>query len=387
MNAKVYVLALSAFVVGMVELVIGGILPVIANDLQVTVSAAGQLITVFAFVLAVAGPVMLVLTAKMERKRLYLWTLLFFFIGNILQFVSPNYGMLMFARIFTAASTALILVLSLTITAKIVKEEYRARALGVIYMGLSSALVLGVPIGVLLTDAFGWRAPFLLIAFLTMIVMGVTYRFLMPISPGAVVPLREQLASLKSQKIVSAHLVTALFLAGHYTLYAYFTPFLQATLNLNPFWISAVYFAFGVAAVSGGAVGGWLADRWGVKKGILTVVSTFAFMLFLLPFTTMVPFIFSIALIIWGMASWAISPPQQSYLIQTAPETADIQQSLNQSALQFGIAAGSAAGGIVVSVYPVTYNAWVGAFIVLCALVSAIFSLTRKVPVQETGRR
>lgn len=160
MNIKVYVLALSAFVVGMVELVIGGILPIIAEDLQITVSAAGQLITVFALVLAVAGPVLLALTAKVERKRLYMWSLFFFFIGNIGAFMSPSFEWLMTARVFTALSAALIVVLSLTISAKIVAKEYIARAIGIVSMGISGSLVLGVPLGVLIGDVFGWRAPF-----------------------------------------------------------------------------------------------------------------------------------------------------------------------------------------------------------------------------------
>ena len=382
MNVKVYVLALSTFVVGMVELVIGGILPVIAKDLQITVSAAGQLITVFALVLAIAGPVMLALTAKIERKRLYLWTLFFFFIGNLIASVSPNYGWLMLSRIFTAISAALIVVLSLTITAKIVEQQYRARALGVIYMGISGSLVLGVPLGVLLSDVLGWRAPFLLIAGLTLISMTVSYFLLDPLSPERSVPLRKQLASLKHSKIVSAHLVTVLMLAGHYTLYAYFTPFLQATLHLDPLWVSIAYFVFGAASVTGGGVGGWLADRWGVTMSMPFVVATFGLMMFLMPFATTVPFLFVVVVIAWGMSSWALSPVQQSYLIQTSPQSAGVQQSINTSALQLGIALGSAVGGIVTQVYPVVYNAWFGASIVLLALGCCIFSLTRTTPAQ-----
>ncbi|WP_019240745.1 MULTISPECIES: MFS transporter [Bacillus] len=377
MNFRVYILAISVFVVGMVELVVGGILPLISEDLHVTVSAAGQLITIFALVLAIAGPTLLALTAKIERKRLYLLSLLVFFIGNILSFLSPNFTMLILARIFTATSAALLIILSLTIAAKIVKPTYQARAIGLISMGISASLVLGVPIGVLIGDKFGWRIIFLLIAILTLVSMIVIYRFIDELPPENSIPLRQQFASLKSGKIISAHLVTVLVLAGHYILYAYFTPFLQSTLQLSATWISIAYFVFGVAAVCGGGVGGFFADRIGTKKSILIFVGTFAIILFLLPFSTHIPLLFPIALIIWGMLSWALSPAQQSYLIQTAPESAGIQQSFNNSALQLGIALGSGIGGMTIEKFPVSYNAWFGGIIVVIAFICAVYSITR----------
>ncbi|WP_050614406.1 MFS transporter [Bacillus testis] len=377
MNFKVYILAVSAFVVGMVELVIGGILPEISKDVKISISAAGQLITVFALVLAIAGPILMAATSKMERKKLYLIALAFFAVGNILSFISPNFATLMLARVFTATSASLLIVLSLTIAPKLVQPTYQARAIGMISMGISAALVLGVPLGVLITETMGWRILFLLIALLALGAMAVIYKFLDELPPDNMVPLREQLSSLKSSKIISAHLVTMLMLAGHYVLYAYLTPFLQELMNFSPLWISATYFVFGLAAVTGGGVGGFMSDRMGAKKSILLMTSVFAVVLFLMPFSTHVKMIFPVFLIIWGGLSWAVSPAQQSYLIQTAPESAGIQQSFNQSSLQLGIALGSAVGGIVIKSNPVSTNAWVGGIFALLAVGCAVYSLSR----------
>src|SRR5690606_29331161 len=127
------------------------------------------------FVFALSGPILLALTAKVERKKLFLWTLLTFFLGNILAFSSPNYSLLMASRVLCAMSAALITVLSLTVVTKIVTKEYLARSLGLVFMGVSGSVVLGVPLGVLLTEAWGWRAPFLLIAALTLVSMLIIY--------------------------------------------------------------------------------------------------------------------------------------------------------------------------------------------------------------------
>src|SRR5690625_3025820 len=115
MDKRVYLLTIIAFIVGMVELIIGGILDLIANDLHVSLGQAGLLITVFSLVFAIAAPILLVLTTKMKRKQLTLITLFVFFIGNIISIVSPSYSILMLSRIVTGASGSLLIVLCITI--------------------------------------------------------------------------------------------------------------------------------------------------------------------------------------------------------------------------------------------------------------------------------
>ena len=384
MNKKVYILAISTMSVGLVELIVGGILPIIAKDLDVSIGTAGQLITVFALVYAISAPVLLSLTAKLERKKLYLITLFVFLIGNVLTYFSPTFSFVMIARVITSMSAALATVLSLTIAAKIVQPEHRAKALGLIYMGVSSSLVLGVPIGIMITDAFGWRSVFLGIAFLSVLSIILIYLFIERISPENVKPLSEQIKALGNLKIVGAHLATVFMLAGHYTLYAYFTPFLEHTLHLNQFWISICYFLFGMAAVSGGAIGGMLADRIGSPKSILIFISSFAIVLFILPYATFSFYVFLIVMMIWGALSWSISPPMQDYLIQTDPASSDIHQSFNNSAIQIGIALGSGIGGAVLGqTGSVSSIANVGSGVVIIALGCAIFSFRRSTHVTK----
>ncbi|MGI8315635.1 MFS transporter [Halobacillus mangrovi] len=377
MNKKVYLLALVAFVVGTVELIIGGTLDLVAEDLGVSLGQAGLLITIFSLVFAIASPVLLTLTAKVERKRLTLWTLFIFFLGNLLAFFSPNYSILMLARIFTAASGSLLVVLGVTMASAIVQAEYRGRAIGTIFMGISGSLVLGVPLGLTIGNAFDWRAPFLLISILTLLSMVAVFFLLEEIEPKPVLSIKKQVQTLKDQKIFSAQLTSFLFLTGHLTLYAYLTPFLKTTMGLDGTWVSIAYFIFGVAAVSGGGFGGFLSDKLGSEKSILGIISVFAVAIFIIPYVTFSLPVFLIVMVLWSALSWAITPAQQNYLITSAPETADIQQSLNNSALHLGIALGSTIGAMVIEQSSVIHNATVGGFFIMIALATAFFSITR----------
>ncbi|MFG6497027.1 MFS transporter [Fictibacillus sp. UD] len=378
MNKRVYMLTIVSFVVGMVELIIGGILDLIAEDLGVSLGKAGFLITIFSLVFAIAAPILLAMTAHIERKRLTLIALIVFLLGNALVIVSPTYTMLLIARILSAASGSLLVVLCVTMASNIVEGKYRARAIGVVFMGISASLVLGIPVGLMLGNAFGWRAPFILITALTVLsILGVHF-FMGRQDSKPAIPIKQQLQTLKNRRILFAQITSFLFLAGHLTLYGYLTPFLKMTLGLNGTWVSIVYLIFGIAAVFGGGIGGMLADRFGTKPTILGVTIIFGISIFMIPYTTFAFPLFLVVMIIWSMLSWAITPAMQSYLIESSPETSDIQQSLNNSALHFGIAFGSMIGGIVIESASVETNATVGGLLVILALGTAVISMTKR---------
>ncbi|MEC1180318.1 MFS transporter [Metasolibacillus meyeri] len=376
MNWRVYILAITAFAVGLVELIVGGILPSIAEDLNVSIATAGQLISVFAFIYALSAPLLLSLTAKIERKQLFIISLVIFALSNLMMYVSPTFTIVMIARIISAMSTALVIVLSLTVAAKIVEPRYRAKALSYVFIGVSSALVIGVPLGIFITESFGWRSVFLGIAVLSVLSIILNIVFLERMPVAEIIPLKEQIKSLANVKILSAQFTTLFMLAGHYMLYAYLTAFLVEAFDLSASWISACYLLFGVSSVSGNALGGWLNDKLGTKKTILFVVASFAIVLLLIPFTIVSLPLFLIVTVFWGALSWALTPPLQAYLIQIAPKTSDVQQSLNTAALQIGIAIGSAVGGIVFTfTASAIYLSTFGAIFAIAALVCAAISL------------
>ena len=161
-------------------------------------------------------------------------------------------------------------------------------------------------------------------------------------------------------------------------MYAYFKPYLETTTDFNATWISAIYFIFGFAAVSGGGLGGVMADIFGSRKTMVISLVIFSALFFVFPYSADFYLVFFIILIVWGILSWAISPAMQSYLIEIAPESSEIQQSLNNSALHLGVAVGSVIGAGIVDTLSVTVNPFVGGVFIILSLITVVISVRSK---------
>lgn len=367
-----------SFIVGMVELIIGGILDLVALDLGVSVGRAGLLITVFALTFGVSGPILLYLTGTADRRRVTLTALSVFAAGNVVAIFSTTYALALISRVISAASGALLTVLCLTLAPSISRPEYRGRAIGLVVMGISGSVVLGLPIGVSLGHTYGWRSPFILVTVLTvgLIVSVIAFFGQIPTHPPA--SLRRQLQALRGRRILFAHLTTFFFLAGHFTLYGYLTPFATVVMGFGGGLITVVYFVYGAAAVTGGGLAGVSADKFGPRPTLLTAIVLLGACLLVIPHTSAPLALFWIVLVVWGVLSWSITPPIQSHLVTVSPGTAAIQQSLNNAALHLGIALGTLVGSVVIDQFSVRRNAVVGAFFVVIALGTALVSLPNR---------
>lgn len=378
MDKRIYLFTSIAFVVGMVELLIGGILDLVAQDLGVSVGKAGLLITVFALTFSVSGPVLLFLVGQADRKRVAQVALSVFIVGNVFAVFGTTYSALMVSRIITAASGALLTVVSLASASHISTPQYRGRAIGLVVMGISASLVFGLPIGVTMGHAFGWRSPFILVTVLAILLLAAVTVFFGRVPTSPPVSLKRQLHALREKKILFGQLTTFFFLAGHYTLYGFLTPFVVYTLGFDSSRVTLVYFVYGAAAVIGGGLAGLSADRFGSRRTLLTSILLLCACLLVIPLSATAPDLFWVVLVTWGVLSWSITPPMQSHLVRLSPETADIQQSLNTSILHLGIAFGTLIGSAAIEYSSVEHNAVAGALLVLISLGTALVTLQRE---------
>ncbi|MBB6604032.1 MFS transporter [Bacillus pumilus] len=368
----VYLLALAAFLIGTIEYIITGIIQMVADDLHVTTSAAGLLVTSLALSAAIGAPIVIALTINIDRRKILSWMLIIFILSNFITSVSHSFEMVMMTRILQGISGGTAIVVAMAVATRLVEREKRGTAIGIILMGLSSSLVLGVPIGTFLSSMIGWKALFAAIGLITIIPLIVVYRRIPSMKEQEPVTLRMQLSILKDKRILLAVAVTLFYVGGYSTLFTYLTPFLQASANLSITEISGILLLAGICSFLGSSLGGMAADKKGPIFTIFSGIILQIIMLLLLSFVTGNLVVMVAVIMIWMIATWSTSPAQQLYLVTLVPKSPDIALSVNTSFIQFGFALGSGVGGIVLSETSILNLSWISAGTVFLALLMTI---------------
>ncbi|MBR0640941.1 MFS transporter [Bacillus safensis] len=392
-KAVVYLLALAAFLIGTIEYIITGIIQMVADDLQVTTSAAGLLVTSLALSAAIGAPIVIALTINIDRRKILSCMLIIFTLSNIITSVSHSFEMVLMTRVLQGISGGTAIVVAMAVATRLVEREKRGTAIGIILMGLSSSLVLGVPIGTFLSSMIGWKALFAAIGLITLIPLIVVYRRIPSMKEQEPVTLGMQLSILKDKRILLAVAVTLFYVGGYSTLFTYLTPFLQESANLSITEISGILLLAGICSFLGSSLGGVAADKKGPTFTIFSGIILQIIMLMLLAFVTGNLVVMVAVIMIWMIATWSTSPAQQLYLVTLVPKSPDIALSVNTSFIQFGFALGSGLGGLVLSRTSILHLSWISAGTVLLALLMTILmvafdriSQQKSLKVMEQGR-
>ncbi|MBE9916599.1 MFS transporter [Paenibacillus donghaensis] len=367
---KVYVLALISFLVGTSEYIISGILDRIAETLGISVAAAGQLITVFSLAYAIGTPFLMALTAKLDRRKLLLYSLGLFIAANLLTFILPGFGLFIAARIIMALGAGMVVVTALSIAAKIAPPGKQASSIATVTMGFTASLIIGVPLGRMVSTAFGWKAVFLAIAIVGVLAMLVIAAVIPRMQGDKPVPLIKQFALLKKPQVLVALAITFFWLGGYSLAYTYISPFLLEVTHLNDSLLSTALFVFGIASLVGSKVGGYSADKRGIMFTLVSGMLLHVISLILLSLAGQSVIAVFAILILWSFAAWSSGPTQQFNLVSLVPESSGVMLSLNQSTMQLSMAVGAGVGGLIVNHVSLASITWFGALGVLIAIIA-----------------
>ena len=382
-----YWLALGAFCLSTEGFMIAPLLPSISADLGRSVSAAGLLVSVFAFAYAISSPILTTLTGNLNRRTLLIVSLAAFAVANVVAWHSTTFAQLMAARILLAFTAGLFLPNANAVAGSLVAPEQRGRALAIVNGGSSVAIALGVPLGSIIASFGSWRSTFASVAVLGAIAT-IGLKFGLPKGFGKGLPtatLTQRLNVGRRPAVLTALLSTMFWATGAYVVYTYIAAYIVETLGAHGIPLSIVLFAWGVSAVTGMILGGRLTDKLGSHRVIVIMLSvlTAAFITlslihaYLPPAIAVVPVI--VAVICWGASVWGFIAPQQSRLIGIGGvNVAPVTLSLNASFMYIGFSLGSGLGGYVLGTQGVGALGWIGAAFEAASLGIVLVTARRK---------
>ena len=370
-TASTVILAIAAFVIVTTEFLMVGLLPALAADLNVSVSAAGQLVTLFAMVVMLFGPVLTAWLAHWERKRLFLGVLLLFAASNAVAALAPNLWTLAIARIVPALALPVFWGTASETAAQLAGPARAGRAVSTVYLGISGAMLFGIPLGTVAGATLGWRGAFWALAALCLLV-AMLLQVLMPtMAPGKRVRLGEQALILKDPFFIGNVLLSVAVFTAMFTGYTYLAEVLEKIAHVPPAQVG--WWLMGVGAV--GLAGNWLGGLWVDRKPLATTAGFSALLAIGMAATvalaTSRPALV-LALAVWGVANTALYPVCQIRVMKSAPKAQALAGTINVSAANGGIALGAILGGASIPLWGVGSVGVVGVVGAVVALFAAV---------------
>lgn len=371
-----YALTAGAFGIGTTEFVIMGLLMQVAADLQVSIAAAGLLISGYALGVFVGAPLLTAATQRMPRKAVLVALMIVFTLGNLACALAPNYELLMTARVITSLAHGTFFGVGAVVATGLVSEDRKASAISIMFTGLTVATLLGVPAGAWLGLEYGWRATFWAVTaigvFATVIIAT-----LVPADRSALAPLafRDELRVVGRPQVLLGLLMTVLGFGGMFTVYTYIQPLLTQVTGFADAAVSPILLVFGVGMIVGNLLGGRFADRR-LAMALLGTLALLALVMGAMGFALHSRWAMVLFTGLLGAAAFATVSPLQLWVLRKARDAQSLASSLNIGAFNLGNALGAWLGGSVIS-HGLGLSAlpWVAALVPASAFMVALWSL------------
>lgn len=348
LNTGLLALSLGAFGIGVTEFAPMGLLPVIADDLGVSIPRAGLLISAYALGVMLAAPLMTSTTGRVPRRTLLIALMGIFTLGNVLSALSASYAMLMVGRLLTSFNHGAFFGVGAIVAASLVPPQRRAGAVAAMFSGLTLANVVGVPLATWAGEHFGWRSVFWGIAALGLLIMA-SLRLSLPALPVATASnLRAEIRVLLRGPVLGALALTVVGSSAMFTVFTYIAPILREVTHASLGFVTAMLATYGVGLTLGNWLGGLYADR-SVDRTLIAALASLAVVL--VAFALWMPHqgVAAVLIFLWGVASFALVPPLQVRVMSAAADAPNLASAVNIGAFNLGNALGAALGGGVIA--------------------------------------
>ncbi|MGE7912489.1 MFS transporter [Lysinibacillus xylanilyticus] len=375
---NVLLLSFGMFALGFDAYVIAGLLPGISDTYQKSTSQVGQAVSIFTLFYAISAPLFSSLLAGKPIKKILIWSMLIFTIANSITALAPTFSILLLSRAIAGTGAGLFSPLAVAASSKFVSSDKRGRALGLTIGGMSMGTVLGVPLGIYISNLFDWKLTLWLL-----VIIGVTsvlcmYIFL-PNFPTTPPPtLNERLKMFLDKRVTITVCITFFASVASLGLYTYLSPLLEEMTSSSN--LTMYLWAWGFGGLFGSLMIGYLIDYFGKPKTLVTIILfTLILSIIFIPLMINLPMLKYLPFFIWGAMGWACQAPQQHILLSYQPKNGSSVVALNSSVNYLGSAIGASLGGIVLSLQIGTITLiYFAVFSMLFAICLQFYSLKSK---------
>lgn len=348
-NLLIFWMLLGVFGVGTIEYLIAGVLPQIASDVAVSEATAGLLVTVYALTVVVGGPALTIFTSRVKRiPPLIVGLMTLFITGNVLTSVAHNFIILIIARIMTALPHATFFALCLVVATTLVEPEFQGRVISRITLGLNLATVLGVSLGTLVGNQYGWRTSFVIVAVLQTVVtvaLVLTIRRVPERSGGGIAA---EVKVFRRGEVLKALGLTMLSQAGLFVLFTFISPYLGQHTGFRSSTITVLLFVFGIGSIVGNMLGGYYADK-NMNVTLYGALGSLVLSMLILFFLGKYPWFTGPWMFVVGAAGFSIISPLTSKLIDAASSAPNLATTVNIAGFQLANAVGAWIGSMSLS--------------------------------------
>ena len=373
---RVMLLAFAAFIFNTTEFIPIALLSDIGTSFSMPVDKVGIMMTVYAWIVALASLPLMLATAKMERKRLLVGVFTLFVASHILSAVATIFGVLLIARTGVALAHAIFWSITASLVVRLAAKDKRTKALGLLATGSALATVLGLPIGRLVGQYLGWRTSFALIGVSALICLVILWKILPNLPSRNVGNIKSLPDILKNTPLLLVYLMIILIVTAHFTAYSYIEPFMLNMVNFSANSATWILLMFGLAGIVASMLFGRYYERmersflWLAMMAIALGLSA----LFLL---SDMRALWVINAFLWGIGATTISLVLQIQVLRLAPKATDVAMSLFSGIFNIGIGGGALLGGIVIAQMSLIHIGHVGAAVALLAMLAA-WAYTRR---------
>lgn len=376
-NLAIAMLALAGFVIVTTEFLIIGMLPGMARDLGISISDAGLLVTLFAFTVMLFGPPLTAMLSHLDRKKTFVAILLIFAASNALAAVSSNIWILAFARFVPALALPVFWGTASETASLMAGPSQAGKAVARVYLGISAAMLFGIPLGTLFAGAVGWRGAFWALTVMSLLMALLLWISMPSIAKTAKVGLAKQAKILTDPQFIVNLLLSILVFTAMFTAYTYLADTLERIAMIAPTQVGWWLMGFGAVGLIGNGLGGRYVDRSPLGSTIVFALLLAIGMTATVPAAGSIPLL-CVVLLVWGIAHTALFPICQIRVMKTAPHAQALAGTLNVSAANAGIGLGSVIGGLTIEHLSLAYVGYVAAFVALLSIATAVIAIQMK---------